>query len=520
MSLQLWLALVGGGALASLVSTILVRRWAAQLGLVDLPDGHRKLHRRPIPLGGGVAVWLAMLAVIGTALYVPNPARDILATDSFQLIGLLAAGSAIVVLGLADDRFKLRGRHKLLGQIAAAGILAACGFAFNRVSLFGWEIDLGIFGVPFALFWLVGAINAINLLDGIDGLATTLGIILSLTIGAMALLTHQTAEALIALVFAGTLLGFLPLNFPPASVFLGDAGSMLIGLVVGALAIQSSLKGPGTVLLAAPLGVWTIPLLDTLAAILRRKLTGRSIYTTDRSHLHHRLLILLGSNLKVLACVALFCAITSAAGLASLFAKNDLIALVASLGVVTVLVATGIFGRAEFSLVFGRLKLLGQSLFSPLASDGAGSLQHVVRLQGSLPWDRVWSRLTDSAEDLGLNRICLDVHLPAAQEEYHATWDHPFREAGENGWRLQMPLTIAGKSVGTLMFIGDQDGFSARQDIERLLAVLEPVESELAALAEVHAGLDARAHSIAPALVPGDVPEMAIDSPPSPKRPK
>jgi len=186
----------------------------------------------------------------------------------------------------------------------------------------------------------------------------------------------------------------------------------------------------------------------------------------------------------VLACVAAVCAVTSAATLVSLFLKNDLIAIITSLAVVTVLVATGVFGRAEFSLLSGRLMRLGRSLLGPLAHNGNGAHQSVVRLQGSLPWELIWSRLTDSAEGLGLNQIRLDVNLPADHEGYHATWDHPFREALESGWRLQMPLMIGDKSVGTLTIVGEHGGTSARQDIEKLLELLDPVEGKLVALTE------------------------------------
>jgi len=196
----------------------------------------------------------------------------------------------------------------------------------------------------------LGAINAINLLDGIDGLAATLGFIMACTIAVMAMIVHAYPVAVVALVFASSLLGFLCFNFPPATIFLGDAGSMLIGLVVGSLAIRGALKGPGTVLLAAPLAVLAIPIFDSLAAILRRKLTGRSIYVTDRGHLHHRLLDLMGSNRKVLLAAAIFCLLTSLGTLLSVSLANDLIALLACSALVIILIATGVFGRAEIAL--------------------------------------------------------------------------------------------------------------------------------------------------------------------------
>src|SRR5262249_20696536 len=184
----------------------------------------------------------------------------------------------------------LRGRYKLLGQVFAVGAVLAYGVRVEAVHLFAWRIELGWFAVPFTLFWLLGAINSLNLLDGMDGLLGTVGTIVSLAIAALAAVPGHWAEAAVAATLAGALLGFLRYNWPPATIFLGDAGSMLIGLVIGVLAIRCSLKGTATVALATPMALLIIPIFDTAAAIVRRKLTGRSIYSTDRAHLHHCLL--------------------------------------------------------------------------------------------------------------------------------------------------------------------------------------------------------------------------------------
>ena len=253
---------------ASLVLTAVVRRFAPRYGLIDKPDGHRKLHKRAIAVGGGLAVFLATAGVLGTLIAFPNPAGDRLRQRMPELPVFLLAGLVIVLVGLADDRFRIRGRHKLLGQLIAAWILVVGGLMIQSFSLFGYEVTLGVWAIPVTLFWLLGAINAVNLLDGADGLATTVGIILSATITAMAVLGGHAEVAIVAAVFGASLLGFLVFNFPPASIFLGDTGSMLIGLIVGALAIRGSLKGPGTVLLAAPLAILMIPILDSAAAIV------------------------------------------------------------------------------------------------------------------------------------------------------------------------------------------------------------------------------------------------------------
>jgi UDP-GlcNAc:undecaprenyl-phosphate GlcNAc-1-phosphate transferase len=424
-------------------------------------------------------------------LIVPSPWRADVRAAEHDIVTLLLAGGVIVVVGLIDDRIKLRGRHKLLGQFAAALVLVVGGLVIRRIGIFGQQIELGLLSVPFTLFWLVGAVNAVNLLDGIDGLATMLGFILVATIAGMAALIGQTQVLVIAVVFAGSLLGFLRYNFPPATIFLGDTGSMLIGLVVGTLAISGSLKGPGTVLLAAPLAVWTIPIFDSVAAILRRKLSGRSIYTTDRGHIHHRLLNLLGSNRRVLAGLAICCALTSTGTLISVYRQNDLIALLACSAMVVMLIATNIFGRAEVSLLTGRLRKLGMSLLEPGKSHAPRVHQSAVQLQGSRPWGTLWATLTESAEKLALTEIRLDVNLPRLHEGYHAFWELPVIHEYQQRWRMEIPLVIDDQMMGHLTVVGQHGGQSAHADIARFLALLETFELQLRAMAQHAATLPA-----------------------------
>src|SRR5262249_40778972 len=156
----------------------------------------------------------------------------------------------------------------------------------------------------------LGAINSLNLIDGMDGLLGSLAVIISLAMAVMAAVGGHWATAAVAGALSRALLAFLCFHFPPASVFLRDCGSLLVGLCVCVLAINSSLKGPATVTLAAPVAMLTIPIWDTLAAILRRKLTGRSIYTTDRGHIHHCLQRRGLSTRGALFCLSLFCLVT------------------------------------------------------------------------------------------------------------------------------------------------------------------------------------------------------------------
>jgi UDP-GlcNAc:undecaprenyl-phosphate/decaprenyl-phosphate GlcNAc-1-phosphate transferase len=460
----------------ALIATPLLMRLAWWLGVTDKPDAHRKLHARPIPLGGGVSVFLAMVFAVVVCQF-SNIAVLVLPSEQFfSTIVLLGASTLIVGIGLVDDRFGMRGRHKLLGQIAVCAILVNGGFVVRSIGLFGFQIELGILAAPLTAGWLLLAMNALNLIDGSDGLATMVGGLLSATLCCMAVIGNHGTEAVILAALSGALLGFLPYNFPPARVYLGDAGSMLIGMLVGALAIRASLKGPTAVGLAAPLAIWTIPLLDTFAAIIRRKLTGRSIYTTDRGHLHHCLQQATGSTRRTLYVVTLACAATCMGGLASLSLKNDLVAIISAVMVMAILVVTRSFGHGEVSLLAAKLRSFMRTLSPSARSGNSSSHQHAVRLQGTRPWEGVWDSLLEVAEEFHLTRMCLDVNIPACQEGYHVAWQRSSGLDAENLWHANIPLFVDERPVGRLVFAGPYDGFSVSGTLTKLMEILPAVE--------------------------------------------
>jgi UDP-GlcNAc:undecaprenyl-phosphate GlcNAc-1-phosphate transferase len=470
---------------SSVIATIAAIKAAHKIGLVDRPDGHRKVQRRPVALGGGVAVFAGLLAALAALVASPSHFRHQILAGGRDLAWLLAACLVIVVVGLIDDRFNLRGRHKLLGQIFAAMLLVPAGFTIHRLRLFDSNVELGLLSIPFTLFWLLGAINSLNLIDGIDGLATSVGTILCIAITGLCLMTGHPMEGVVAWAFAGSLLGFLCFNFPPARIYLGDAGSMLIGLVIGALAIRASLKGPATVALAAPLAVWAIPILDISAAIVRRKLTGRSVYATDRGHLHHRLLEVMGNNTLVVGIVATACAVTCLGAALSVRYNNDLLALASVVPVVSILVATRVFGHVELLLVAGRVKTLGSSMLHPVARRDERARQASVRLQGNRPWDKLWLSLAEFADKLSLSRVHLDVSLPALHEDFHGTWQRPSHCDPQELWRTEVPLFVGSQVVGRLSVAGQCGDGSSCEHIERLMDLLEPFESQLVQMATV-----------------------------------
>ncbi len=355
--LALLLSVFGVAFVLALLLTPLARALARRAGLVDRPDGRRKLHGRAIPVAGGPAVLLALIGGVVFGLLRVNPVIPIGSPQ--DLLGLLIGGVTICAIGILDDCRLLRGRHKVLGQLLAIGVVVCLGVRIEHVHLFGTDLFLGwTFGLAFTAFFLFGAVNSLNLIDGMDGLLSTVGLIICLAMGGMAILTQQPTAAIVALALAGALLGFLRYNFPPASIFLGDSGSMLIGLTIGVLAIKSSLKGPVTVALAAPAALLVVPIFDSAAAILRRKLTGRSMYVTDRGHLHHRMQERGLSARKVLLVVGALGLVSGVLVFIAVYKDQEWLALLSIVMVIGILMATRLFGQAELKLVGQRMNNL------------------------------------------------------------------------------------------------------------------------------------------------------------------
>ena len=458
-----------------------MRRLALALDVIDRPDSHRKLHAQDTPLGGGIVLLLAsVVAVLGLMIFSPNWRANLL-DNAWFLSGLLAGVVTICIIGTIDDRFGLRGRQKLIGQIVATAFLLLAGLRIDSFVVFGFNVELGLLAVPFTVFWMLGAVNALNLIDGVDGLATSVGTVLCLAIAGMSYPEHPV-EMMLALVIAGSLVGFLVFNSPPASIFLGDGGSMLIGLVVGALAIRSSLKGPAVVALTAPTAVMAIPIFDVGMAILRRKMTGRSIYSTDRGHLHHSLLRRGFSGRKTVVTISVLCLVTASAAVVSVHQDNESLAATTTLAVMGILIASRFFGHQEFLLVCRRAKNFVVSLIPGGQRRNANGQQLQTRLQGDQEWNALWETLTSFAERFDLNSIQLNVNIPAFHEEYHATWNRKGSPDSTELWRSDIPLVAHHVTVGRLRVTGACHTNSVCTWMGDLIAGLKPFESQMAEL--------------------------------------
>ena len=453
------------------------------MGLVDAPDATRKLHTNAVSLGGGIAIFLATLFAVLLALAFGGAGARDLQNSVTDLRGILIAASLICLIGLADDRHVLRGRQKLAGQIFAVAVLMYFGVMIKQVSILDWQVDLGLLAIPFTLCWMLGAINSLNLLDGADGFATTVGTIISAAVTFMAVYTEHYAEAMIAASLTGAQLGFLVFNFPPASIFLGDAGSMLIGLIVGSLAIQGSLKGPATVALAAPLAVLAIPFFDSAIAILRRWLTGRSIYATDRGHLHHNLSRRGMGPRAMLLSVALMCACTATGALTGVFMRNELCALASIAAVMIILVVTRVFGFSELILLTTRALAFGNSLLSSTSGHEGRIRQETVRLQGSRNWDELWNALTEFAERHELCDVRLDLNAAWLHEGFYAKW-HRSQASAVEVWMTRLPVIANGRTLGRLEIVGPTTKKSVYELLSLFAELLQDLEPQILGLAK------------------------------------
>ncbi|HYK94556.1 MAG TPA: MraY family glycosyltransferase [Candidatus Dormibacteraeota bacterium] len=322
-------------ALVALLVTPFIRRVVVRLRIVDHPD-ERRTHDGSLPRGGGTAVVIAFVVVGGGLVAFGSgiPGMPVLHTATPQNVAGLFAGAILAaIIGALDDRFELRARWQLLGQLVLAGVAVGTGitvayignpFGTNNIQL------ITPVGTAFTVIWIVGMINSLNFIDGLDGLSTGIALIAAVTLGLLSL-TQQVNEPLVAVLcfsLAGGLLGFLRWNFYPAAIFQGSAGVMFMGYVLAVLAILGEAKVIVAILVLA------VPITDTFWVIVRRLSSGRSPFSPDRGHIHHRLLDV---GLSHRSTVLLIYAVCATLGLMSLLVSS----------------ATGILAFAGALILFG-----------------------------------------------------------------------------------------------------------------------------------------------------------------------
>ena len=362
----------------SFLLTPLVRFISGRLGAIDIP-GDRKVHDRPIPRLGGFSIFVAFNLVLVVSsrfdfFYFPV---DFLKEINF---GWLFIASAVVLgLGAVDDFRRMPVSIKFFFQIIAGLIVALTGYRIEAIGLPFLTIHLGALAIPATVFWVVAITNAINLLDGLDGLAAGTSLIVCLAIFGISLLNQNVGISLMSVILAGSILGFLKYNFHPASIFLGDSGAYFLGFVLSVFSLQGGLKETTTVAILIPIVALGLPIIDTLLAMFRRLLKslhimevdqeknqvkffyldGWSMFKADRQHIHHRLLQIGFTQKKAVMILYGVSLILGGLALSSVYFKNINYALL-----LTAIVVASYIGMRK--LGYSEVQILSNGTLLPL----------------------------------------------------------------------------------------------------------------------------------------------------------
>ena len=297
--------------LLAVLLTPVVSQAAWRAGIVDTPTEERRLHARPTPLLGGLAIFAA-IAIPAAAL-----------GNDHGFWGIIAGAALMAMLGALDDIHPLHPAVKLGGMMAIASIPAFLGITIDHVTLPVLGVfDLGWWQYPVTIVWIVAIANIVNFIDGMDGLAAGFCGIAALTFAVLAASLGREDAAAICAIVAGATLGFLRYNFHPATIFMGDAGALMLGYLLAAMAIQGVLKTAAAVSLVLPLVILALPILDTSFVIAKRLKYGRPIYEADRSHFHHRFANIGFSQRRAALYVYAWCVSLSAFALAVRFVPS------------------------------------------------------------------------------------------------------------------------------------------------------------------------------------------------------
>ena len=441
--------------LIAMVATPFVKKLGHWMGALDYPDD-RKIHSQVVPRCGGLAIYLGFFLPFLALLFYRTSITEFLTWDRMT-IGLMAGSTFILLVGLLDDIRGLRAWIKLLLQIVAALIAWWAGFRIEIMCLpFLGSIDFAFFSLPVTVFWFVAVINALNLMDGLDGLAVGIALFAAIILALISLLRNNLPAALLFASFSGALLGFLRYNFNPASIFLGDSGSYFIGFILAALGIGTSQKSSVTVAILIPVIALGLPLIDMVFATFRRFIFGIKIFAPDKEHLHHKLLKLGYTHRKA---TLLFYGITVILGLTALLVENlrdDRAGMI--LGALAVLSILGIrkLGYLDY---YTTVKILGW--FADVTDEAGFShgrrtfLSNQVAIAGCDNIFQFWTEITHAAEKIKLCSASMELNPESfgGCSLSNFTWENGHK--GKTGacdrfLRVELPLMSNGTHFGVL----------------------------------------------------------------------
>ncbi|MGB9430603.1 MAG: MraY family glycosyltransferase [Candidatus Acidiferrum sp.] len=381
------------------VLTPVCRNLAISWGVVDQPDRIRKFHTKGIPRIGGISIFIAYLVAFTIVLLSPLQFADMIRGHLGVVRNLFPATAIVFFTGLLDDLIGLKAWQKFAGQFVASVVAVWAGVQISHIA---WHQIPSWCAIPVTIIWLVGCTNAFNLIDGLDGLAAGIGLFATLTTLIAALLGHNIGLAIATVPLAGALLGILRFNFNPASIFLGDSGSLLIGFLLGCYSVLWSQKSATILGMTAPLIALSIPLLDTGIAILRRFLRHQAVFTADHGHIHHKLLARGLTPRRVVILLYIICGLCAAVSLMQSFAHERFGGAIIVLFCAAAWIGIHSLGYAEFEMA-RRIVLAGN--FRRLLNAELRLSAFREDLAAAVTPDQCWEVLQHTYSEFGFYEI-------------------------------------------------------------------------------------------------------------------
>ena len=460
-----------------------VRRLAIRMGAIDLPDRVRKIHTRMVPRMGGVAIFIAFIVPIIAAyvvgrLWFRNSLLYIeLERQIVPAIGLLSAALLMLALGVYDDLREASPKLKLLVQAAAGAILCVVGITISSFQdpFTGRMVELGWVAYPLTIFWVMAVTNAINLIDGMDGLGPGVGLFVAGTMFVISLFYGVPLMSTVASVLVGAIVGFLIFNFHPAKIFMGDSGSLFIGFLLSALAVQCSVKR----VLLVPVIALALPIVDTCMAIVRRWSKGLPMSVPDKQHVHHRLIAMGFSQREAVFILYVISAVLGCAALVVVLLnkENRLAVAVAYSFIIAAIVAMAyvLGGRDLWRL----LKRVRAGWHHRRARDRGWTQVYAAaaRMESAASVDQLWEDAAPAFDALGIDVALVSLDAPGGAPR-HLEWRRPGDRPEMNstgglceGWTLRLPLS-GDKGVHGELMLGKDTRRSALLDAVTEMAEL------------------------------------------------
>ena len=450
----------------SLVSTALVRNVFHRWGLVDRPDHSRKVHSLPVPRVGGIAILLSYLATLSVTAILPfSFAHSTVVREAVDKAFMLLPAIAIIFLvGLLDDLRGVAATYKLIAQVAAACLAVAGGV---QIQLFTHFPGAGTWNFLLSVLWLVWCANAFNLIDGLDGLAAGLGLFATMTTLLAALTTQNWALIVVTIPLTGSLLGFLRYNFNPATIFLGDCGSLLIGFLVGCYGALWSQKSATLLGMTAPMMAASIPLLDASLSIVRRFLRHQPIFGADRGHIHHQLL---DRGLTPRRVALLMYAVACVAATLSLLQsalENQFGGLIVVLFCAAAWIGIQHLGYVEFAMA---RQLIFNGTFRRIIDSQTRLDQFERDLTRASTLEECWKAIQEGSRSFGFQSVRMKLNGHTFDDRHSAP-------KGVPTWQVRVPLPDG-------HYVNFRRDFSAEVDPLVVAAFVRVVESALKTLPE------------------------------------